>query len=357
MTIVYRTAGAWGAGKGSNLTPAEVDGNFYDHEGRVAALEATPPTPNNIANITASGSQLTITMDDASTFGPFTMPTSRWIWTGDFADATAYSINDVFSDPDTGSLYIVLIGHTSATPFDPDLLSGGDPVYELVIDAAGLGGGGIAGVVVTTSATINPTLDQAFNLFECQHYNSAEYAAGTNKTDFVLPSNTTIAYEIGTRLWVYCNGNHIHIYGGSGATVYYPEDRDPFVRNYGSLAVCTKIGTNSWVLSGELEPKLNGTEVSTTTHTIGYGVRNSYIRFTHASGCTVTIPPNTDVEFQIGAKIDFVQAAAGAVTLAPGSGVTFNAKAGSTYTTAQQGAVIYARKVAVNTWDVWGEEL
>lgn len=29
MTITYRTAGAWGAGKGSNLTAAEADQNFY----------------------------------------------------------------------------------------------------------------------------------------------------------------------------------------------------------------------------------------------------------------------------------------------------------------------------------------
>jgi hypothetical protein len=75
VAIIYRTAGAWGAGNGANLTPAQVDGNFWDLHGRVDTLERTPPTPNNIANITATGSQMTITMDDASTFGPFTLPT------------------------------------------------------------------------------------------------------------------------------------------------------------------------------------------------------------------------------------------------------------------------------------------
>ena len=29
MTITYRTPGAWGPGKGANLTAAEVDGNFH----------------------------------------------------------------------------------------------------------------------------------------------------------------------------------------------------------------------------------------------------------------------------------------------------------------------------------------
>ncbi|WSH59835.1 hypothetical protein U8P68_10940 [Rhizobium ruizarguesonis] len=74
--ITYRTSGAWGAGKGSNLTPAEVDDNFYDLDGRVTELEDNPPSPNQIADITQSGNQITIVMDDASTFGPFTLPRS-----------------------------------------------------------------------------------------------------------------------------------------------------------------------------------------------------------------------------------------------------------------------------------------
>jgi hypothetical protein len=39
MAIIYRTSGSWGAGKGSNLTAAEVDGNFSDSDTRVVTLE------------------------------------------------------------------------------------------------------------------------------------------------------------------------------------------------------------------------------------------------------------------------------------------------------------------------------
>jgi len=74
--ITFRTAGAWGAGKGSNLTPAEVDENFHDLDGRVTEIEDNPPSPNQIADITQDGNQITIVMDDASTFGPFTLPRS-----------------------------------------------------------------------------------------------------------------------------------------------------------------------------------------------------------------------------------------------------------------------------------------
>lgn len=50
MAVTFRTAGAWGAGKGSNLVAAEVDGNFWDHEERIvdveAAVAATPAIPD-----------------------------------------------------------------------------------------------------------------------------------------------------------------------------------------------------------------------------------------------------------------------------------------------------------------------
>ncbi|MEY9829824.1 hypothetical protein ABIA25_001639 [Sinorhizobium fredii] len=74
MPIIYRTAGAWGAGKGSNLTPTEVDENFHDLDERVDALETDPPSPVEISNITQAGNTITVHMSDGSTFGPFTLP-------------------------------------------------------------------------------------------------------------------------------------------------------------------------------------------------------------------------------------------------------------------------------------------
>lgn len=57
--IIYRTSGTWGAGKGSNLTAAEVDGNFYDLEERVETLETYGATAESITNVTSSGSTIT----------------------------------------------------------------------------------------------------------------------------------------------------------------------------------------------------------------------------------------------------------------------------------------------------------
>jgi len=35
MAIIYRTAGAWGPGNLINLTPTQVDNNFWELHGRV----------------------------------------------------------------------------------------------------------------------------------------------------------------------------------------------------------------------------------------------------------------------------------------------------------------------------------
>ena len=43
MPLVYRNAGAWGAGKGARLTSLEADGNVYDLDVRVQSLEQNPP--------------------------------------------------------------------------------------------------------------------------------------------------------------------------------------------------------------------------------------------------------------------------------------------------------------------------
>jgi len=74
MTITYRGDGAWGTGKGSNLTPGEVDGNFHDLDSRVDALETVPPEPIEISLITQAGDTITVHMSDGSTHGPFNLP-------------------------------------------------------------------------------------------------------------------------------------------------------------------------------------------------------------------------------------------------------------------------------------------
>jgi hypothetical protein len=133
MTISYRTAGAWGPGLGRNLTAAEGDGNFYDLDSRVGDLETNPPTPNDIASATVSGTQLSFTLVDGTVLGPLDLPILVWTWRGEWTPTTLYEVLDTFVVTGTG-LFMVLVDHTSAASFDPDAVDGdSNPLYYKLI--------------------------------------------------------------------------------------------------------------------------------------------------------------------------------------------------------------------------------
>lgn len=68
MAVSYRTTGSWGAGIGRNLTPAEVDTNFYTLAESIEAIENYPPAAVTPTNISRVGSQITFTFSDGSSF-------------------------------------------------------------------------------------------------------------------------------------------------------------------------------------------------------------------------------------------------------------------------------------------------
>lgn len=153
MTTTYRTAGAWGAGKGSDLTAAEVDNNFYDKETRITAVEAAG-VGVGIDSITVSGDQMTVTLTDASTQGPFTLPTVAWNPVGAWQPSTLYSAMDVVSYG--GSAYLVLVDHTSDTTFDPNATeSTAQDIYQLIFTFAPAQG------FTETGTTLTPDLQHA----------------------------------------------------------------------------------------------------------------------------------------------------------------------------------------------------
>lgn len=74
MVIIYRTAGAWGAGKGGPLTSEEIDSNFYMLAQQIAGLEENPPEAVGIVSFEVNGATFYVHMSDGSTLGPYTLP-------------------------------------------------------------------------------------------------------------------------------------------------------------------------------------------------------------------------------------------------------------------------------------------
>ena len=135
MEIIFRTLGPWGAGKGANLQPAEVDSNFWSVAQAIVDLQNNPAQAVGIASIGVSGTQMTITLTDGTVLGPYTLPVLTFRWRGEWAPSTSYAQLDVVTITNVG-IYMVQIAHTSGATFDPGLLIGGLPAFLMLFGSS-----------------------------------------------------------------------------------------------------------------------------------------------------------------------------------------------------------------------------
>jgi len=167
VAITYRTLGAWGAGKGANLQPSEVDSNFYSLAQAIVDIQNNPEQPNGIESITVSGTQMTIYLTDGTVMGPFDLPVLTFRWRGEFDPLVPYAVLDVFTFSSFNPYYVPtadirygIFMHNIAMPpgnFDPDAAIDGEPVYTQLFGAVDtllrtLGDVSITGTVVDGNA-------------------------------------------------------------------------------------------------------------------------------------------------------------------------------------------------------------
>lgn len=149
--ITFRTSGPWGGGQGSNLTPNQVDFNFWNLYSAVTALQDHALTNENmIESFSVVGNQLFVTMMNNQVFGPYTLPTAQWNYRGAWTPDTLYKTMDVVTE--NGSLYLITNGpFTSAASFDAGANAGpGLNYYALLLGApaSAFPSGGTAGQVL-----------------------------------------------------------------------------------------------------------------------------------------------------------------------------------------------------------------
>jgi hypothetical protein len=131
FNITFRTDNSeWGEGKGARLSPAEVDANFWECISRIIGLEENPIQPANIAAIDVDGNQMTITLTDATEFGPFTLPEAVFEFTDEFEGGKVYKMFDMFTAAQ--GMYFVVQPHTAASEFDPAASTVEGPLYKLI---------------------------------------------------------------------------------------------------------------------------------------------------------------------------------------------------------------------------------
>lgn len=128
----YRGNGAWGSGKGSNLTAVDFDANTYEFDTRITELEENPPEAVSIDHFVVSGSLLTIVLSNGSTHGPFSLPMAQWRWTGPWQPLITYLPGDITTVD--GAVYFVRVMHVAATAFDAGLFTDSGYVYIRILD-------------------------------------------------------------------------------------------------------------------------------------------------------------------------------------------------------------------------------
>ena len=151
---------------------------------------------------------------------------------------------------------------------------------------------------------------------------NVDYVVG----DMIQASSTVYQVQI----------NHI------SATTFDPNATDGSGHNlYKTAFRITAIGTRT---------------VTTATFTPDITFANSYIRCTNATGCVVTIPPDSAVTWANDDEMHFrdCTSSGGMVDFVQGSGVTINGIEGRLLSTASHGAVVGMKHVGVSTWDLWG---
>jgi hypothetical protein len=236
MSMIYRTTGAWGAGKGSNLTAAEVDGNFYTLLLRIIDLEENPPSPISIADITMTGNQIVIHMTNGEVHGPFNVPVATFTWMEEWTPNTSYNVFDVFIVPGDGQ-YLVIEPYESATDFDPNasqivkMFSIPDQAMIPVSDIITPGGG----------------------VFQLEPEHMGEYLRFSSETVVALPDvGPDSLFPIGSVVVIY-KDTTADVSVGAAPPVIVNTPETLYLRNKGSSATLIKVAAAEWDLIGDLE--------------------------------------------------------------------------------------------------------
>lgn len=239
MAIKYRTAGAWGAGIGRNLTPAEVDQNFQEHDERIEDLEENPQEAISVTNITQVGKQITFWLADGTHFGPFTLPTAMFRWRGEFAASTSYEEFDLVTYNNTG-VFISLQNQISGSAIDTDEENSDGPLWQQAMGAFGV-----------------PTVETlAVGSWTLQITDANKYKRCTAGITITVPPNADVPFPIGTESsFRQCHATgRVTIVGDTGVTLNSIEGYDTVSSAQGAVITIKKVATNEWDVFGYLEP-------------------------------------------------------------------------------------------------------
>lgn len=144
-------------------------------------------------------------------------------------------------------------------------------------------------------------------------------------------------------LFTAAGGLYVVIYAHTSGSEFDPNDNDGMGHDYYNALL--------------KNPAIQVTTQTGITFTPSLSDANSYIRFTNASGCTVTIQDDSDLNFPLFTELHFRQVNSGSVIIEnSGTGGSANivGEDGFANATAGMGAVCTLKKVATDEWELFG---
>lgn len=341
MAIIYRTAGAWGAGKGSRLTSTEEDNNKWELYSQIQTVAASiPAASRGVSSVTVTGDQMSLIMTDASTEGPFTLPTVTTPYRGAWAPSTAYLKYDRFTN--NGNLYEVLFPHTSGLTFSPTANDGiGHDYYELILSnpGASLPTGGATGALMAKASSADfdfTTIDQS-----ALSIGAGQLTGTIPSARLPLPTTTLIG---GVKAITAGANKFMTSIGTDGVPVLAQPDFNDLTGTI-SQAQLASIST----------PPLKQTSTGISGDaTLDITFANTYTRSGNSTLATITIPPESSVAWANNTEITIRQSAAGQILFVGGAGVTLNIPTGFLAKTSVQGSVVTLKRAFADTWDIFG---
>ena len=217
------------------------------------------------------GNQLQTRLTDGTYLPAITLPTATFTFRGAWLPDTVYSANDIISED--GSVYLVLIAHTSEGTFDPGANNGsGSDFYGLLLSLPSdvLPAGGSTGEVLTkvsgadfdvewgpvaaTGAPVQTKSGLSFTpaLNDIGTYNRLTNASGCT---VFIPDDASVDFPIGTEIH-FRQANAVGIIFSASSPILLNGVTGFLDETAAEGATCTlkKIAIDEWDLFGLLAP-------------------------------------------------------------------------------------------------------
>jgi hypothetical protein len=245
VAITYRTDGPWGTGKGSNLTPAEIDTNFHNLNEKV---EEEGPPPVGIATIEVQGQTFVVILTDATELGPFPLPVAAFRWVGSYNDNAGFDPGDVFTVEETPGIldvYLTTASFEKATAFDAtETDTEGAPVMQRMFSIPD--GRKIVVEARIDSFTLAPSMAGKY-----------QRTFGPAAIEVLIPTDEVAtdgeAFEDGMIFTIRHGGSGTcELSPATGVTLYLPPNCLPQFRGTGATVTLVRLSENEYDVAGDL---------------------------------------------------------------------------------------------------------